>query len=111
MREYEQAKAKAARLAKSIGGGFRPRIDEKLGWHHGAISACGRIYVTGEPGRHTAFFGDPYSYSGRWIATDRNARRAVVRVIERAMAETHKDHSCVKQTYIAFMLGEDHETV
>jgi hypothetical protein len=89
----DQAKKDAKKLAASLGPKWTPHVSENMGWHHSALSPCGRIYLT--PG-YCAFLGDPFSFSGRWAEQGRTAKAAVRNVIRTAKHELAKINACVK---------------
>jgi hypothetical protein len=65
---------------------WRPHVWENLGWHHSAISGCGRISVHQhhygtEPATSTAFLGEPNSGTGRWAEHGKTPEQAVKNVI------------------------------
>lgn len=52
--EYQQAKKKAAALAKRLGTGWVPIAHENLGWHYHATDSTGRIKVQERTTTYTA---------------------------------------------------------
>lgn len=84
------AAALCASLNKTSGKGWTPNVWENLGWHHSAISACGRIKVHphgyGIKGA-TAFFGSADLPGGKWSAQSLSPAKAVQKVIAEFRAE------------------------
>lgn len=85
-REHDDAVARAARLTARLGGGWRPRVHENLGWHYAAMSSCGRVMVCEEPLLHKyiAYLGEAHSHAGRWTAWGNTPRTAVANVVAEA---------------------------
>lgn len=66
----------AAALCQQLGAGWTPKVWENLGWHWGAVSACGRWKVHGHGGHYSAFLGRPES-GGRWAGGGKTPRAAI----------------------------------
>lgn len=43
---YQKAKAESARVATLLGAGWKPRVDENLGWHWSVVDATGMLDVS-----------------------------------------------------------------
>jgi len=80
--EYQRAVRAGAALAARLGKGWKPVVWENLGWHHQAVSPCGRLKVHPNHGKgFTAFLGEADFPGGTWAesgATPKAAVRAVV---------------------------------
>jgi len=91
---FLKANADAARLCaeldRTTAKGWTPRVWENCGWHHSAISACGRIKVHpfGDGSRGaTAFLGAADSPGGKWAEQGKTPAAAVRKVIDQAKKE------------------------
>jgi hypothetical protein len=89
---HDAALEKAAKLAATLGPGWKADVWENLGWHYRAISACGRIKVhaaewAGCRTTYTAFVGEPGSGGGRWAEHGDTPAKAVANAIAKAKTE------------------------
>lgn len=89
---YLKANADAKKLCETLdrttgAKGWTAHVWENLGWHHSAISACGRIKVhpfgDGTKGC-TAFLGKAGEAGGTWAEQGKTPALAVAKVIETA---------------------------
>ena len=82
--EYDAAVVAARRLAHRLGD-WKWDVWENLGWHHRAISPCGRIKVHPSTGRaFMAFISPPGDIGGRWVGDGRTPRAAVRHALKTA---------------------------
>lgn len=85
--EHDRACGAAIRMTQNLGLGWTMRVWENLGWHHEAISSCGRIKVSPTANGYVAFLGSPDSDGGRWAECGDSPREAIDAVIAVARAE------------------------
>lgn len=94
---YDQALRLAKGVAKKLGKGWNPRVNENLGWHPSVISACERVKVhfdvrniSGRGFKYTAFLGVPGQGGGIWVESDGTPEGAVEAVIRSARASVRR---------------------
>jgi hypothetical protein len=75
--QYDTAVAKADALAARLGPGWEAVVWENLGWHHKAVSACGRWKVHPSHGSgYIAFIGDK-GPGGNWTGFGKTPAAAI----------------------------------
>jgi hypothetical protein len=88
--QYETARRHARVLAKRLGAGWKPVVNENMGWHWSVVSQCGRLKVHGSTyatvTRYTAFLGAP-GPGGKW-AQSANAPEIALNLV---MAEARRE--------------------
>ena len=81
--EFDQATQAAQELCRNLGPGWRPRVQENLGWHYAAISKCGRWKVHAHPATfgisYTAFLSADKSEGGQWAETAKTPKAAIAK--------------------------------
>lgn len=93
---YRAARKLGKALAKTCGKGYTINVWENSGWHHSAISPCGRIKVHGGSGLfakchiYTAFLGQPARAGGTWAESGRTPKAAIRKVVAVAKSELAK---------------------
>ncbi len=90
--EYDRkriaAEGLADRLDKQLGGDWRPRVWENLGWHYSVISECGRLKIhPNYGGGYTTFLNSPDCLGGRWAEHGTTPRKSIRAVLNKAQEE------------------------
>ena len=86
-REYRRADGACAKLCAALGRGWTPHVWENLGWHHAAVSPCGRVKVHPAAGGWNAFLSGAGQSGGLWVGHGRTAKASVRDVVRIAKAE------------------------
>ena len=91
--EHDKAVENAAKLAKSLGPTWKPQVWENLGWHHCAVSPCGRLKVHPRLVKGSnccAYLDHEGDSGGLWVARATTARAAVRAVVKQAEDEARR---------------------
>lgn len=98
---HDKAHRDAAALVASLGGAphWKPRVWENLGWHHCAISSCGRLKV--HPHGYglvyfTAYLDNDGGGGGIWTAQAKTAKAAARNVVAKATEEWRMIDATIK---------------
>ena len=86
-REYRRAGGACARLCAALGRGWTQHVWENLGWHHAAVSPCGRIKVHPSGSGWNAFLSNAGQPGGLWVGRGRTAKGSVRDVVRIAKAD------------------------
>jgi hypothetical protein len=79
---FDLATAAADKLCADLGPGWKPRMNENMGWYYSAVSPCGRWKVHphafGGDVSYTAFLGDAGAGGGYWAESGDTPQAAIV---------------------------------
>jgi len=86
-REYRRAAGDCVKLCAALGRGWTPHVWENLGWHHAAVSPCGRVKVHPASSGWMAFLSGVGESGGLWVGSSRTAKGSVRDVVRIAKGE------------------------
>lgn len=106
---FQEATGNADALAKRIGGGWKPRVWENLGWHYSVTSPNNyvkmhpKVYPPDRRTRYLAFFGWPEGPGGNFTTNGTDFKKVLAAGLSEARAIARKAAKLVQEIKSAAM--------